>query len=129
MDNSQKIPILMAEYNTLRAEVLAARANVAQAIGLTFATLMGIIGFSFSTGIKGPWWVPWAIAAIAFAYFVFTFSWNEKNTRNFTRRIRAIEKDVNDRAGERLLTWETELGWGSVVEPHDHSKPHLPQSN
>jgi protein-S-isoprenylcysteine O-methyltransferase Ste14 len=103
MDDNDKIPILMAEYSTLRAAMLAARSNVAQAIRITFATLMGVVGFSFSTGIKGPSWVPWAIAAIALGYFAFTFLWNKKYARNFTRRIRAIEKDVNDRAGERLL--------------------------
>ena len=71
MDDNDKIPILMAEYNTLRAEVLAARSNVAQAISITFATLMGVVGFSFSTGIKGPSWVPWAIAAIRARLFCF----------------------------------------------------------
>ena len=103
MDDNDKIPILMAEYNRLRAEVLAARSNVAQAIRLTFATLMGVFGFSFSTGFQGPSWVPWAIAAIALGYFAFTIIWNKKYTGNFTRRISAIQKDVNDRAGERLL--------------------------
>lgn len=44
MDGSQKVSILMAKYNTLRAEVFAARSYVAQAIGITAAVMMGVVG-------------------------------------------------------------------------------------
>ena len=77
MDDSQKVSILIAEYNTLRAEVMAARSNVAQAIGIVFALMMGVVGFSYSTSFSGPRWAPWFIAAIALAYLVGTFGWNE----------------------------------------------------
>ena len=39
MEPSQKIPILLAEYNALRAEVLAARVNVGQAAGIFAAAI------------------------------------------------------------------------------------------
>ena len=119
MNDSQKVSILMAEYNTLRAEVLAARSYLAQAIGITSAVMIGVIGFSSSPNFLGPQWTPWALAAIAFTYLGGTFISCEISTRRFTKRLREIEADVNKRAGERLLVWETQSGWGSFSVPLD----------
>src|ERR1035441_3904086 len=100
MDDNQKVSILLAEYNTLRAEVLAARSNVAQAIGITAAIIMGVIGFSFSKSFSGPQWVPWSIAVMALVYLGGIFGWNEINTRKFTKRLRTLEADINARSEE-----------------------------
>jgi hypothetical protein len=104
----------MAEYNTLRAEVLAARANVAQAFGVTAPVLIAVVAFSFSDASTAPAWVAWTIAVTAVIYLGAIIIWNEKNTRSFTRRLRTLERQINARAGERLLVWETHSGWGSL---------------
>jgi protein-S-isoprenylcysteine O-methyltransferase Ste14 len=119
MNDDQKVSILIAEYNALRAETLAARSYVAQAIGITAAVLMGVIAFTFSTNFSGPKWAPWSMAAVALAYLALTVVWNEINTRRFTSRLRALETDINARAGEQLLAWETKFGWGGLVIPRD----------
>src|SRR5262245_32997097 len=115
MGESQKITILLAEYNTLRNEVIAARANVAQAIGLVAVVLMGILGLIYSSNGPGDPRILKFIFVCAAGYLGFTLWWNEGNTRTFTRRLREIERDVNKRAGERLLLWETKFGWGSII--------------
>jgi hypothetical protein len=126
MEESQKVPILMAEYNTLRAEVLAARSYIAQALGITAGVIMAVLGLGFSQTFAGPRWTPWAIALTALAYLGGTLVWNEKNTRRFCKRLRDLEADINSRAGERLLIWESESGWGSMIAPTQ--KP-VPPSN
>jgi hypothetical protein len=50
MDASHKISILLAEYNTLRAEVLAARTNIGQAAGVFSSAIMADIAFAFLSG-------------------------------------------------------------------------------
>jgi hypothetical protein len=115
MDENQKISILIAEYNTLRAEVLAARSYVAQAFGITAGVAMGILGFAFSANLSVPKWAVFAVGAVAVTYLVGTVVWNDINTRKFTKRIRALEADINTRSGETLLRWETDSGWGGMI--------------
>jgi len=117
MNDDQKVSILLAEYNTLRAEVLAARSYVSQATGVTAAVIMGTVAFAASSSFSGPSWVPWLIAALAILYLTGTVVWNEVNTQRFTARLRALELKINTRAGERLLVWETESGWGTFAVP------------
>jgi hypothetical protein len=131
MDPSQQISVLLAEYNTLRAEILAARSNVAQAIGLTVPVVMGLIGLSFSSTLNLPTWIVLTIAIGAIVYLCATFAWNEINTRKFTKQVRLLENRINDLAGDRLLTWENTMGWGAIS--FAESKPHVvippPNSN
>jgi hypothetical protein len=126
MEPNQKISALLAEYNTLRAEVIAARGYVMQAIGITVPVVMGLIGLTFSTSLVTQRWIIWAIAGSAVVYLCITFLWNEWNTRKFTKQIRILERRINDLAGgEELLTWESKHGWGSIVLPSGN-KPQLP---
>jgi hypothetical protein len=139
MDAYQKVSILLAEYNTLRAEVLAARGNVAQAAGIFSTTFMANIAFAFSSANPGRWQVPCAIGAAIVVYFCVLAGWNEKNTQSFTHRLREIEAEINDLAEDRLLTWETDHGWGGMfwkTNPHfkgytqpKPNQPKAPQSN
>lgn len=108
-----KIWILLAEYNTLRAEVLAARSNVGQAAGIFFAAIMVNFTLAFSVA-KGNPEIPIIIATSLFLYLGFLIAWNAKNTRSFTKRLREIEAQINDLAGDRLLLWETVHGWGGM---------------
>lgn len=144
MDAAQTVALLLAEYNTLRAEVMAARGNVAQAAGIAAATTMAIFAFKYSNSINGPSWLPWALLVATWVvYFIPLVTWNELNTRGFTTRLREIEAELNRRARQRLMLWETDWGWGGMfwpVNPHhkgysvewppDSSvQPPTPQSN
>jgi hypothetical protein len=118
MDPSQKISILLAEYNTLRTEVLAARSNIAQAVGLMVPVVMGLIGLTFSSTLKFPKWLALAAGVCAVFYVFGAFAWNEFNTRKFTKQLRGLESKINDLAGEPLLTWESTMGWGGMALPN-----------
>ena len=114
-EQARKIPVLLAEYNTLRSEVMTARTNVTQTITITATIVVAALGFTFKTGVTWHAVILFAaVTSLALLYLYFAFRWNERNTRAFTSRIREIESDVNRRVGERLLLWETDYGWGSI---------------
>jgi hypothetical protein len=114
MEVRDKIIILLAEYNTLRQEVMAARTNIGQGVGIFFAAIMADIAFGFSYGKNVPE-VTIIIAILAFFYIGGLVFWNEKGTTSFTRRIREIENEINNLAGERILVWETIHGSGNMT--------------
>jgi hypothetical protein len=91
MEPSHKIAVLLAEYNTLRAEVLAARGNVLQAIGLTVPIVMGLVGLAFSPTLALPRWIIWGIPVAGFFYLCISFVWNEINMHKFTKQLREID--------------------------------------
>lgn len=123
MDQAQKVTVLLAEYNTLRAEVFTARANFVQAMALMVPVITGLIGISFSPLLKIPACVIWAVIAFAIVYLTVAFIWNELNIRRFSQHLRVLEGQINTLAGEDLLTWETTHGPGSLLLPLRRSRP------
>ena len=101
-----RITVLLAEYNTLRAEVLAARAAVAQAIGIGAPVTAALLPTGY-----------YSVAATVFIIVALIAFWNDQNTRAFTCRLRSLENSINEIAGQRLLLWETDHGWGSIFPP------------
>jgi hypothetical protein len=85
MTPMDKIWVLLAEYNTLRAEVLAARSNMGQGAGIFAAAFMANIAFGFSTGSRYPE-VPIMIGILLVGYFAVLFRWNDNNTISFRRK-------------------------------------------
>ncbi|HEX4964305.1 MAG TPA: hypothetical protein VF173_26020 [Thermoanaerobaculia bacterium] len=116
MEDKDKVLILLAEYNALRDELLAARAAATNAAGIGIPILMAAIGL-YLTSVTNPGfrYVIIAVAVLAVLGICFFVGWNEVNTRNFAARLRDIETDINTRAGERLLIWENDYGWGALV--------------
>lgn len=74
MEAKDKIAILLAEYNTLRQEVLAARANVHQGVGVFSAAIMADVAFGFSYARGNPE-VPIIIGLLAFLYIWALVRW------------------------------------------------------
>lgn len=111
VEQHHKVSVLLAEYSTLRSEVLAARSNIAQALSLMVAVQIGVFGIGMD---RGAAWVVVTAFILAAGYFLLIAAWNEVNTHKFTKRIREIEAAINNLAEERLLTWETDCGWGSI---------------
>jgi hypothetical protein len=115
LDQSQKIQVLLAEYNTLRADVLDARSSLAKAAALTAAVIVGVFAVYYTSAFSGPKWAPLILVVAALASLLITYAWMEGATQGFTRRIRQLEADINARAGEQLLQWETIHGWGGLL--------------
>src|ERR1051325_5965401 len=116
----QKISILMAEYNTLRSEAVARTGHAFQIAGFCITALS--IWAAEETSGK-TWLALTAIIVLLVASGWFTF----REITKANRRVREIELDVNDRAGEDLLIWENlwdgwATGFWGRASPHSRAK-------
>ena len=107
MEEGQKIPILLAEYNSLRTETIIRTGHGFQIAGFSI-TALTIWAAEETTG--KTWLALAAIIGVLAAAGWFTL----REITQATRRIREIERDINARAGEDLLVWETLwVGWAT----------------
>ena len=98
-----KIQILIAEYNTLREELIAAGNKMYQILTVGSALLV----FLISQYPTPKFW----LAVIAAIIIVVVFSvLNIADTRRLALKVRQLEEEINKRAGETLLTWESHHG-------------------
>ena len=107
----EKIAVLLAEYNTLRQEVIAAKTNLGQGFHVFSVIVMADIAF---LNRSGRWDVAIIIFMLASLYLGALYIWNDKNTASFSRRLRELEREINSVAGEPLMLWETIHGWGKI---------------
>jgi hypothetical protein len=98
-----KIQILLAEYNTLRAEVLM-RGGTALQVTAIAAALLALL-LQRDTDLR--FWLGFGVLVCG----VVTFTWIiAGNIGKLAGRIRELEQDINTRAREPLLCWETKHG-------------------
>jgi hypothetical protein len=118
MAEVQRVPILIAEYSTLRAEVMAARDTFYKTLAVGIPAFLGLLGLINSKNSILPNKAIFFVAFFIAGYVIYITAFCEKNTRAFTARIREIEEDINRLiGGEELLVWETYFGWGSMLWP------------
>jgi predicted lysophospholipase L1 biosynthesis ABC-type transport system permease subunit len=101
MEQAEKIGILLAEYGSLRSEIIARMNHGYQLLSVAIAGIAIISVFQQAR---------WMLFAASFAIGVIFFigSWLVwRDLRKLARRVQGIELDVNSRAGEHLLVWET----------------------
>jgi hypothetical protein len=114
MDTKDELTVLLAEYNTMRTEVIAARTYVGQtlAIGAVAVSGLGAGLLSRDAPFKGVL----LGALLGVIIVVGLVCWlNHRGTSSFTRRIRTLEAEINRIVGKRLLVWETDHGWGGFL--------------
>ena len=101
-----RIQILLNEYTALRAEIVSRTGYGFQILVIGTAILTW---FLTATSSSRPWYFWFGVAV-----FVVTFSIaNFVNTRDLSRaahRVKELEHEINSRAGEHLLVWETLAG-------------------
>jgi hypothetical protein len=107
-DLSQKdrIQILQSEYAALRAEIVA-RTGFGFQIGAV--ALAGITWFMQQPLHGRPWWF-WVVMGGVLACFGVAIFVNLRDISRPAFRLKAIEHEINSRAGEHLLVWETLSG-------------------
>ena len=120
VNEEQKISILIAEYNSLRSETVTRTGHGFQIAGFSI-TALSIWAAEETSG--RTWLALTAIIFLLVASGWFTF----REIAKANRRIREIELDVNDRAGEDLLIWENLWdGWATGIwgraSPHSRAK-------
>jgi hypothetical protein len=102
----EKAKVLLSEYDTLRAEILARTGNMYQLFGAAVAVLLWILTNSWG----------WSTLRVLAALIILGggFSWLiDRDIRKAAGRLRQIEHDINRRVGEDLLIWESR--WGGAV--------------
>jgi len=106
----EKVKILLQEYASLRSEILTRINNMYQLIAISAALVIWITRQSMSVGFSVAFVAGVVAAVIVVAFFFWTIS---RDIAKAARRLRELEKDINCRAGETLLVWETQ--WGGAV--------------
>ena len=101
----EKIAILLHEYNALRQEIVNRTNQGFQLVAI------GAALFVWVTQAKSDWRYWGGLVVAAFAMLLAAFVTLE-NINRLGRRVRQLESDINARAGEKLLIWDTEFGNG-----------------
>jgi len=104
-DLSQKdrIQILLSEYAALRAEIVA---RTGFGFQIAAVALVGIT-WLVQQSLRGQPWLYWVIMAGVSMCFLIAIFVNTRDLSSVAHRLKEIEHEVNSRAGEHLLVWET----------------------
>jgi len=100
------VKILLHEYATLRSEILTRTSNLYQLIAVGAALFVWVMGQPLSV----RFWVALVATLVVLASFCWLIT---RDIHKAAKRLRELEKDINCRAGETLLVWETR--WGGAV--------------
>jgi hypothetical protein len=95
LSRMEQIQILMAEYNTLRTEILQAGSTTV-AIGVIVAAYSPFFGATLLLVLPLIIFLAWRVV--------------DFDTKRNAIRLRELEAVINRLAGSRLLAWETDHG-------------------
>lgn len=107
-DLSQKdrIQILLSEYSTLRSEILSRTGWGFQEFVVGFA----LVTWLLKSFLENPPWYFWGVLVVIAAAFGIAIFINVRDLTRAAHRIKELEHEINSRAGEHLLIWETLSG-------------------
>jgi hypothetical protein len=97
MNEDQKIEILLREYDALRADIANRNNNTFEVFAAAIGLVIGALVYRA--------WLLLGIVIILIGPALY-FLW--RDLRENATRLLQIEDDVNRRAGERLLRWDTQ---------------------
>jgi hypothetical protein len=98
-----RIQILQSEYSALRAEIVARTGFGFQ----TAAVALAGITWMMQQPLTGRSFLFWSIMAFVGLCFLIAIFVNARDLSRAAFRIKEIEHEINSRAGEHLLIWET----------------------
>lgn len=108
-DLSQKdrIQILLSEYSALRSEILGRTGFGFQLAAIAAAVITWLLRES----LQNPLWYLWVVVIVGFvAAFGIAIFVNVRDLTRAANRVKELEHEINSRAGEHLLIWETLSG-------------------
>jgi hypothetical protein len=121
-----KVHILLQEYNSLRTEVIHRANNLYQLLAIGGAVFLWALTRLLEPSVRiidaRFWWslaVPVAVVSLLLCYL-------NRDILKAAARLRELESDINRRAGETLLEWETRWG-GAVTGFWGRARPLRPQ--
>lgn len=103
----EKVTILLAEYNTLRAELLQRNTIFNQFLIVSIPATITIVGLI----VANTAYLAAAVAAGGLALFMAVMAKILMfDTVRAAKHLRGLEARINSIAGDQLLRWETESG-------------------
>ena len=99
----EKISILALEYSSLRSDINARMSSMFQ-LSAVFVAIAALT-FQLSSGVRLV-----VIASSAFIAFLIGLGLLWHDIVKAGRRVQQLEVEINRRASEKLLIWESELG-------------------
>lgn len=116
ISTEEKIKILLHEYATLRQEAIARTTHGFQLLSVGSVVLAWVM----ITPTPGAFF--WPGLAIAVVVYLIAIWFTLRDLYKATSRIRELENDINRRAGEELLVWESKRG-GAVTGFWGRARP------
>jgi hypothetical protein len=107
-----KITILLHEYDTLRNETIQRNTVMFQSIGIYAAVLIGLI---IVISQKGFNCTMLSLLVGATVLFLCVLTWIDSDVARAAAQVRRLESDINTRAGEPLLTWQSSMGFRGMI--------------
>ena len=104
MEETEKVRILLAEYSALRSEIIGRISNIYQVVGFGAVILAWILQQQFASHKF------WEFTAVLAAGIMLCGRFLLFDIRRSAMRVRELEGEINRRAGEKLLVWESERG-------------------
>jgi MFS family permease len=107
LSEKDKIQIIMAEYAALRSEIMTRTGYGFQVAAVAAATITWLVQQQLSHPLPWYLWIVIFLVAVCVGIAIFV------NVRDLTRAAKGakqLEHEVNCRAGEHLLVWETLSG-------------------
>jgi|GEM_PF-1196471 len=106
LEQKDRIQILLSEYSTLRAEIISRTGYGFQLTSIG----IGLVTYALKEMSANSPWYFWLGVAVLVAVFVLGIFVNNRDLKRAAHRVKALEHEINSRAGEHLLIWETLSG-------------------
>lgn len=106
LGEKEKVQILLQEYSTLRSELVANGTKTFQMAALVGALLTLTLG----RPVDNRFWIAALVGVVGLFALGFTVV---RDIKRLNRRVTELEAEINRRAGEELLVWESR--WGAVA--------------
>jgi hypothetical protein len=111
---TDKITILMHEYDTLRDELIQRWVGAQTDISIGVLVLVGVLTVMFTSQVNlARSIILGGIVTLGVIVFIYAMWLVFVDNQRAAARLREIEQEVNSRAGEELLKWETR--WGGAA--------------
>ena len=110
LKTTEQIQILLAEYSTLRAEIIQ---RITWKIQLMTAAAAGI-AIVGSTLLAGAIYTGVFLLFLVVVFFCTAILFIRRETSEVVDAIVKLERSINEMAGQELLSWETQKGLSAM---------------